>query len=403
MKVLYVNVCITDYSHPLLNKLAAKGCEMVVLLPQKGDEIVGKNVHLSEQQDTLYRICYSRSKKMWYGKHALLDLKKMLQQEKPSILVMGYPYFLHLFFDRAIMRLLKQQQTRLMIREIPFQTPSFRKIKSYFSQNPLFNENMELKSVGIKFYIRQWFLMYIRKYVYSKVDATLNYHTGAFDILPSYGMDRKHIYVTYNSTDTEALITARDVVRDAPKLLPLSAHRLLHIGRLVKWKRVDLLIDAVKKLLPSFPFIQLVIIGNGPEEEILKRQVKERELADNVLFVGGVYDPNVLGAYMNESSVYVLAGMGGLSINDAMTYGLPIICSVCDGTERDLVEDGKNGFFFQQGNVTDLAKKIEQLLSSPERCKQMGKASERIITDKINIETVSERYYQAFKEVIEAK
>lgn len=68
-------------------------------------------------------------------------------------------------------------------------------------------------------------------------------------------------------------------------------------------------------------------------------------MTDSIRFIGAVYDPEKLGAYMNESTVYVLAGMGGLSINDAMTYGMPVLCSVCDGTERDLVIDGKNGFF----------------------------------------------------------
>lgn len=99
---------------------------------------------------------------------------------------------------------------------------------------------------------------------------------------------------------------------------------------------------------------------------------------------------------MNESTVYVLAGMGGLSINDAMTYGMPVLCSVCDGTERDLVIDGKNGFFFKEGDADSLAEKISELFSSPALCKKMGKESERIIREKINIETVSARYLRAF-------
>jgi len=60
---------------------------------------------------------------------------------------------------------------------------------------------------------------------------------------------------------------------------------------------------------------------------------------------------------MSASSVYVLAGMGGLSINDAMAYGLPVICSVCDGTERDLVTHHGNGLFFRENNVVDLSVK----------------------------------------------
>ena len=79
------------------------------------------------------------------------------------------------------------------------------------------------------------------------------------------------------------------------------------------------------------------------------------------------------------------------------------LCSVCDSTERDLVTDGKNGFFFREGDVESLTEKIELLLSSPEQCKQMGQESERIIREKINIETVSERYLNAFKEIMQQK
>ena len=100
---------------------------------------------------------------------------------------------------------------------------------------------------------------------------------------------------------------------------------------------------------------------------------------------------------MNESTVYVLAGMGGLSINDAMTYGLPVVCSVCDSTERDLVTDGVNGLFFRESDADSLSDKLNELFASPGRCAEMGRESERIIREKINIETVSERYLQAFR------
>ena len=103
---------------------------------------------------------------------------------------------------------------------------------------------------------------------------------------------------------------------------------------------------------------------------------------------------------MNESTVYVLAGMGGLSINDAMTYGMPVICSVCDSTERDLVHEGKNGFFFEEDNAESLAERINTLFDSPELIASMGQESERIIREEINLETVSDRYVEAFRSVM---
>ena len=96
------------------------------------------------------------------------------------------------------------------------------------------------------------------------------------------------------------------------------------------------------------------------------------------------------------SSVYVLAGMGGLSINEAMAYGKPVICSRCDGTERDLVKDGENGLYFQEGNVGDLAAKIGILLKDPFQGRRMGEHSLKVIEDKINLETVTRRFMDCF-------
>ena len=142
-------------------------------------------------------------------------------------------------------------------------------------------------------------------------------------------------------------------------------------------------------------------MGDGPELENLKKQVSLSFAKDHIRFVGGVYDPFELGRYMKESSVYVLAGMGGLSINDAMCYEMPVICSVCDGTEKDLVENGKNGYFFKEGDAEDLTEKIEIILTDEHTRKQMGKESLRIIEQRININTVADNYLKVFHDVMD--
>ena len=60
----------------------------------------------------------------------------------------------------------------------------------------------------------------------------------------------------------------------------------------------------------------------------------------------------------------------------------------------------KNGYFFKDGDADSLADRIREMFESPERCKEMGKESERMIREKINMETVSERYLKAFQEIL---
>ncbi|WP_288087305.1 glycosyltransferase family 4 protein [Bacteroides acidifaciens] len=396
MKVLFTFGGIPHYLNAMLNKIQAKGADITVVSPQKGNTTIGKGVKMVE--GGTYKHLTTLEKKAFYGKSSFPALPRIIAEEKPDIVVMGWPYFLQIFFQPALRKAMKACNARLVIREIPFQTPPYGKITEYFKEHPMHNEAMRLLSTGAGFYLRQWMTAGIRKYCYSKAVGTLNYSTAAYDILPSYGVKKEQIHVTYNSTDTEALLKEKESVLASLSILPPSERRLLHIGRLVKWKRVDLLINAFRKVTATYPDAELVIVGDGPELENLKQQAAGLQLADRIRFIGAVYDPKILGAYMNESSIYVLAGMGGLSINDAMTYGMPVICSVCDSTERDLVTEGTNGSFFKDGDADSLAGTIEKMFESPEQCRRMGEESERIIREKINIEIVSERYMAAFRE-----
>lgn len=410
MKVLFTFGGMPHYLNAMLEKLQAKGADITVVSPRKGNATIGKGVKMVEEG--AYRHLNTQEKKMYYGKSGFPALPDIIADERPDIVVLGWPYFLQVFFQPSLRRALKRCGARLVIREIPFQTPPYGQIRDYFRQHPMYDEGMRLLSTGKAFYLRQWLTARIRKYCYARVAGTLNYSTAAYDILPSYGVKREQIHVTYNSTDTEALWREKAAVLAAPALLPPSERRLLHIGRLVKWKRVDLLIEAFARTLTQYPDAELVIVGNGPELDNLKKQAaslglplrsKEENGVDGrgcVRFIGAVYDPKELGAYMNEATVYVLAGMGGLSINDAMTYALPVVCSVCDSTERDLVTDRRNGLFFRDGDADSLTEKILQLLASPQECRRMGQESERIIREQINIDTVSERYLKAFADFL---
>ena len=116
----------------------------------------------------------------------------------------------------------------------------------------------------------------------------------------------------------------RKQIENLPAILPNNKHRIIHVGRLVKWKKVDLLINACSKLKEKYKDIELLIIGDGPQEEELKRLSKNLKFENNIKFLGAIYDEKLTGQYLLSSSIYVLAGMGGLSINEAMCFNKPI-------------------------------------------------------------------------------
>ncbi len=146
--------------------------------------------------------------------------------------------------------------------------------------------------------------------------------------------------------------------------------------------------------------IELILVGDGPEKDSLQKKVEKYGLKENVIFTGGIYEPEKLGRYLLASSVYVLAGMGGISINDAMCFGKPIICSVCDGTEIKLVKECINGYYFKENNIKSLIDIILKMLSNIDKMEKMGKESIKIIAKEINVHTVIDKYLEAFNWVL---
>lgn len=398
MKVLFTTGVITPYHAAILNEIVQNGIEVTVAYAGNKSGIVGKGVKVHSDA-VRFRTTMFVEKSSWYGKTKISDFIALLERESPDIVVCIWPYFLSLFFDRSLFRYMKKNNIRCVISEIPFQVSKYGDW-NHFRQNPVYDENMNITSRGVGFYVRAWLLMQIRKYIYSRIDGSLNYISDAVDIISSYGLPKEKIFVTYNTTDTDELERSQADIAQLPSLLSKKM-RLIHIGRLVKWKRVDMLLDAFVDVLRDYPETELLIVGDGPELDSLMKQADCLGIAQNVVFAGKVYDALTLGRYMTESSIYILAGMGGLSINDAMCYGLPVICSVCDGTEKDLVTDGVNGYFFRDGDKDDLAEKIRRLLSDPNKIKTFGAASRNVIADRINIHTVPQLYVNAFKKIVQ--
>jgi len=403
IKVLFTFGGMPHYLKALLRNIQRKGIDIVVALPDKGKgRSIGAGVYIPDEEYD-FKVFYLKECTGWYGKPFLKGLKNLIVQERPDILVFIWPYILQIVFDPFLYKTLRKLDVSILLREIPFQVPPKGEIAGYFRRNPYMTESgTYLKHPGILFIIRQYMLSFVRQTYYARVTGVLHYAEGNENIPVSYGVPPDRIWPTFNSPDTTALLEAYEILKETENITK-NGRKIIHIGRLVPWKKTDLLIRAVSVLIKDIPDINLVIVGDGPQRKELENLAKELGVAANVQFAGAVYKPLELGKYLMEADVYVLAGMGGLSINEAMAFGKPVICSVCDGTEKDLVLDSINGYFFRPDDVYDLADKIRQLILHPERIKKMGEASQKIIREKININTVSDRFVEAFRKVTAIK
>lgn len=131
----------------------------------------------------------------------------------------------------------------------------------------------------------------------------------------------------------------------------------LFVGRLAPEKNVGLLINAFRTLHAHYPETALLIVGDGPERSSLKQMAHDM---DSVHFAGYVVFPELV-KYYKMSDILVLPSEHepwGLVVNEAMTFGLPVIVSDKVGCRVDLISSSNNGMIFKYDNEQDLYEKM---------------------------------------------
>ncbi len=375
--------------------------EVILVAPQTVSKTVGSGVFQSEEGID-FQLIRLEEYTTYYGKAFFRNINQIIDTHQPNIIISSWPYQLAWLFYPLLYLKIRRNKIKLISKEIPFQVPYYQDAIRFYTEQGGVNENNKsaqydnslLSKIKIKLVTE------VRKWMVNRMDAHINYFDEAVEIHKSYGVNPEKVFVTANSPDTDYIFDIKSKIEKEASILPENPFRIIHVGRLVKWKNVEMLINAVGQLSAKYSNIELIVIGTGPEENRLKELVLINSWQKHVKFIGGVYEMTILGKYFKASSAYVLAGMGGLSINEAMAFGLPVICSVADGTEKKLVKEGVNGYYFENNNQNNLKEKIDWLLGDREKARAMGIESERIIREEININTVLKRYLDAFNFVL---
>ncbi len=138
---------------------------------------------------------------------------------------------------------------------------------------------------------------------------------------------------------------------------------VLMASRLTKEKRIDVALDAIKKVTKQFPKSGLIIYGNGPEKNNLEVKVSSLGLTKNVVFIGWRED---LVSLYKTFDIFLLTSEYegyGMTLIEAGASGCPIVTTDVGLAKTDLFKDGQNSFVCPVGDVDCLSKKIILLLS----------------------------------------
>lgn len=216
----------------------------------------------------------------------------------------------------------------------------------------------------------------------SRFEALIAYSQRGADEYAALGFPREKIFVAYNSvSNAPAQIPGRSP-------LTLDRAAILFVGRLQARKRVDALLRACAEL-ESKP--RLMIVGDGPQRAGLESLAKQiYPLAE---FVGAKHGAE-LKPYFTEADLFILPGTGGLAVQEAMSYSLPVIVAKGDGTQDDLVR-AANGWQIPPNDFEALVSALKNALSDVSRLRKMGAESYRIVSEEINIQKMVDVFIQA--------
>ena len=236
-------------------------------------------------------------------------------------------------------------------------------------------------------------------------DACIAYGSSSAELFENLGHPKDKIFLAWNSIDTEEtekwiseICNESGYVEQLKKQLGLCTHKtVLFVGQLQPPKQIPNLLKAFAMIKKNLPDCGLIIVGDGPERDYLQEVVDSLSL-DGVIFAGDLRGKNLAEIFV-VADVFALPGWGGLAIQEAVSYGLPVVTTRGDGTAVDLEQNGINGFVLSEGKPEYIAEKIRIILTDDTLCENMGKQSRQIALHKINIDTMVEGFLNAIMSV----
>jgi glycosyltransferase involved in cell wall biosynthesis len=215
-----------------------------------------------------------------------------------------------------------------------------------------------------------------------------------FDTLITYSQTGAEEYAQMGFSEESIFVAVNAVTPKPDHPMPERKTgekiRLLFVGRLQERKNVNNLILACASL-PEEIQPELAIVGDGPAKE--KLMSLAQQVYPEASFTGALYGDKLVEQF-KEADLFVLPGTGGLAIQQAMTYGLPVIAAEADGTQQDLVRP-ENGWQIPPNNIQALIEILQTALSDIKGLREKGLRSYKIVSEEINLEQMVSVFIKA--------
>ena len=232
---------------------------------------------------------------------------------------------------------------------------------------------------------------------------------GAGESLKALGFQGDYLVMNNGVVFAKGRVPAEEVESatagyDLPEGVPV----LLFVGRMMTYKGIPIILDALKLLSDAGQDFRMLFIGKGPDQERLEKQARELGLMGGdgapprCIFTGPIYDRDVLRAFNTRADLFLFPSTfdtNGLVVREAAACGLASIL-IKGSCAAEGITNGRNGFLIEE-NPESMAALLKEV------CKDLGHLRE-IGTNAMNEiylswEDCVGKAYERYQYVLEAK
>ena len=209
----------------------------------------------------------------------------------------------------------------------------------------------------------------------------------------------KEIRVVHNFFDARRFKPKSDVCTRG-EFVQDDEFLIAHVSNFRPVKRTLDVIDIFDKIQAELP-ARLVLIGEGPDTILARRQIKKRGLSDRVIFLGS---QSRVEAVLPCADLFLVPSEEesfGLAALEALACGVPVIGTSGTGL-MEVVDDFQNGFLLPVGDTSSMARAALSLLRDPDRLKEFKANASRIATERFHSDKIVSEYESYYEEVLHA-
>jgi 1,4-alpha-glucan branching enzyme len=222
------------------------------------------------------------------------------------------------------------------------------------------------------------------------------------EVIRVFETEPRKIFVVPNGVDPEMLMIEKEENKVLKNLIKESDRLILSMGRIVREKGFETLIESAPKILQYHPSVKFIIAGQGPMLEQYKKMVYTKKLESAVYFIGFVGDAD-RNELLKKSEIFVIPSLYepfGIVTLEAMVCAKPVVASFTGGL-KEILEHNKTGLLMNPGDSHSLAEHVNFLLQHPDIAERIGKEAQKTVLTKYRWENIAKETVFIFRKHLE--